>query len=337
MTESNILGMLRMMGVTNPKTNSRKTHVMSSCPLARTAHAKGFDKNPSFSVKIEMSEKSVCHCFACGFGGTMMQLAKEAGNDVIEYVKKNENYKDDYFETKTFGSRLDWNRAKWLFGDTDKSRSEVLEPIVQDPFDEDNVQVLPWDSVEKYLKSIPQYVLNRGITRDTAKVWRLGYNKYFMRVMMPVIDRRNRLVGYAQRSIGEPKDGYPKYLFNVGFLKMNFLYGENLVDKSRGDIVLVEGQFDALRVYQAGYNGLAVLGSELSDVQAMKIVDLLPEGAKVVIMMDGDLAGTKASEKAFEKLKDSVYCVKRILKDGDDPGCLTEKQINDLVRTNEYK
>ena len=339
MNEMNIMTMLYKMGVGNAKLNHRKTHVMSSCPLARTNHGQGSDKNPSFSVKIDHIDKSVCHCFACGYGGTLMQLAKTSdGDEIVNFVKDHENYKDLSREDKTFGKRLDWNRAKWLFGDNDKQRETLaMTEYIPEVFDEDKVIVLEWKLINKYLKSIPQYILNRGITKETAKAWRLGYNKQFRRVVIPSIDRRNRLVGYAQRSIGEPKDGYPKYLFNTGFLKMNFLFGENLVDAKRGDLVLVEGQLDAMKVYQSGFNGLGMLGSELSDVQARKIVELLPDGAKVIIMMDDDEAGKKASGKAYDKLKDKLYCIRRILRDGHDPGCLTEKQIQDLIKTNEYK
>ena len=345
MTESNIIEMLHLMGVNHCKPNSKHSHIISSCPVATWNHKKGTDNTPSFSVKIDGTGKSVGHCFACSFGGTMMQLAKEYGShvhsgNIVDFLKKNENYPDDYFKPQNdgkFGRKLDWARARWLFGDNNGNEKRKFDEVAAVPFDEDKVEAMEWKLIEKYMKSIPQYVLNRGITKEMAKIWRLGYNKAFQRVMMPEIDRRNRLVGYSQRAIGKPKGDFPKYLFNTGFVKMNFLYGEHLITADRGDIILVEGQFDALKIYQAGYNVLALRGSELSVVQARKIIELLPAGRKVILMMDGDDAGRKITVQAFEMLKDDVQVIKRTLKEGEDPGDLNTKQILDLILTNEYK
>src|ERR1035438_3946315 len=342
MTENNIISMLQMMGVNRIRPNASHSHVIATCPMAPWTHDKGTDKKPSFSVKVDNTGKSVGHCFACSASGTLMQLAKEYashcyGENVIDFLKKNENYDDDWApKNGSFGRRLNWDRAKWLFGDTEKERKKTVVPAVIE-FDEDKVIALEWKVIEKYMNSVPQYVLNRGITIETAKAWRLGYNKIFQRVMMPEIDRRNRLVGYAQRSIGEPTGDYPKYLFNTGFMKMNFLYGENLITLERGDIVLVEGQFDALKVYQAGCNVLAIRGSEISDVQARKTIELLPPDKRIIVMMDGDKAGRKVTDSIMDKLKDKAPLINRKLKDKEDPGDLNTRQIKDLIMTNEYK
>jgi len=209
-------------------------------------------------------------------------------------------------------------------------------PIEEVVFDESKVQILPWEKIEPYLKSIPQYVLNRGITKDTAKAFRLGYHKARLSVFMPVIDRKNRLVGTIHRAI-RPSDTIPKYLYNKGFQKSNFLYGENLIVPERGDIILVEGPFDTMKVYQAGFNVGGIMGSELSNIQAIKIIEMLPKDAKVIIMMDGDEAGVKSMEIAYNKLKDKIPCVKRLAPEGKDPGDLSEKQISELVNRNEVK
>jgi DNA primase len=341
MTADNIIETLRLMGISKVKKTG--SNIMCSCPFSRWEHTNGKDEHPSFSVKIDNSGKSVAICFSCSRKGTLLQIVKEfnelaQAEQVIDYVRKNENY-DSGFVQKGFGRVLDLKRAQWLLSDDEKKEREAIKPVEYEAevFDEGKVEVIDWEWMSKYLVSIPQYVLNRGISKETAKIWRLGYNKAALRVMHPVIDRRNRCVGYFQRSIGESQDGMPKYLYNKGFKKSFFLYGENLITAERGDIVIVEGGYDALKVYQAGFNVLAEFGSSLSEVQAQKVIDLLPVGKKVVIMTDGDQAGEKARKRALELLKDRAFCVSRILHDGEDPGGLNEKQIQDLVLRNEYK
>ncbi len=339
MTESGIIGMLHLMGVRNMRVNSAGTGVQADCPFARWRHSDGMDRKPSFSIKIDNSEKSVGYCFACHTSGTLMQIVKDYGDltyaeNVIEYIWENENYKEEYRD-KSWGRRLDWKKAKWLLGD--EGRGIIAPtPIEEVVFDESKVATIPWDNIERFLKSIPQYVLNRGITKETAQVFRLGYDKRRLSVLMPVIDRKNRLVGITHRAI-RPSETLPKYLYNKGFHKMNFLYGENLITQERGDIVLVEGQFDVLKVYQTGLNTAGTIGSYLADIQARKLIELLPRDSKIIIMMDGDVAGKKLTDIAYEKLKEKVPCIKRFVPEGKDPGDLSEKQIIELVNRNELK
>lgn len=331
MTESNIVYMMHLMGVENCSVVSKGQNVKSSCPYSRWLHQSGTDKHPSFSILINNSGKSVGNCFSCKKAGSMLHLAYSYGKytyaeDVIKFVRENEigleEKKDDIYH---FGKKLTWEKSKWFPVEVGKKE-----------FDEDKVEVIEWRQVSKYLKSIPQYVINRGILKETAKIWKLGYNKSFLRVFIPVIDRRQRLVGYGQRAIRD--DGLPKYLYNKGFRKECFLYGENLFDFDKSkDLILVEGHFDTWKVYQAGFNVGGLLGSSLSNIQRMKIIEKLPKDGRVILMFDGDIAGEQATEVIYEKLKNDVYCIKRRVLDEKDPCDLTERQIRELVMINECK
>lgn len=337
MNDVDIRTFLQMMGVVHVRKSGG--NITAECPFGPYKHSKGSDSHPSFSVKINITGKSVANCFACKTSGTLLQLANEFNNyahapHVIQFVKDNEWMEPKEDKPKTFGHKLDWRKAKWLL--SGEEQKEVIMHASK-VFDEDAVQTIPLEKITKYLKSIPAYVINRGISKQTAKDWSLGYDKKMLRVVMPVFDRRNRLVGYAKRDITPEKKDLPKYLFNRGFEKEFYLYGENLISPSRGDIVVVEGQFDALKVYQAGFNAVAVLGSFMSETQACKIKDALPLGKKVIIMMDGDEAGEKATEQILTILSDKVYAAKRILPSGKDPGEMTESQIKEMVYRNEYK
>lgn len=344
MTESNIMSMLHLMGIGNGRLNSTRTRIQASCPFARWKHQRNTDKKPSFSVKIDATGKSVAYCHACGTKGTLLQIAKELdghayARNVIDFVKENENYPPDFFkkDNKKFGRRLNWKKAYWLMDDKDKGI--IQKPPIESAtvvFDEANIAVLPWDTIKPYIKSIPRYVLNRGITKETAKAFMLGYIKKQMCLLIPVIDRKQRLVGYTRRFLFE-RDDLPKYIHSTGFVKTNFLLGEHLITPERGDIVITEGFFDVGKIYQAGFNALGVMGSSMSEIQAMKVIEMLPEGKKIILMFDNDKAGIKAMNEAYRLLKNDAYVMKRLPPDGKDAGDLTEKQIISLIRTNECK
>ena len=328
MTEENIRTLMYLFHVQKIKKNVAGDQIRASCPLAHR-HEKGKDSNPSFSVKIDDRGKSVCYCFACGFSGTLLKLAREFGSVTAEEFVKEHEFFEERPELNSFG-KFNWH-THWAVRDV------RIEKTKEEPFNEDKVETIEWALIKNYLGKVPHYVLDRGINLETVKAFKLGYNERMQRVIIPSIDRRNRLVGYAMRSVGEPTGGFPKYLFNTGFQKSLFLFGEHLIVPERGDIVLVEGQFDVMKVYQAGFNVGGVLGSEFSDVQAMKVKEMLPPGKKVIIMADGDKAGEKLMNKIYEKLKADVPVAKRIMDNGKDPGDLTEKQIGNFILTNELR
>jgi DNA primase len=92
-------------------------------------------------------------------------------------------------------------------------------------------------------------------------------------------------------------------------------------------VIIVEGFFDAAKVWQAGdRNVVALMGSSLSDVQA----GLLPQHFRSrLLMLDGDsAAGTEAIRQRLTGAMD-VEVIH--LKPGVQPDQLEPREINDLL------
>ncbi len=88
----------------------------------------------------------------------------------------------------------------------------------------------------------------------------------------------------------------PKYKYPRGFSKT---FPFNLYRCSGSDIYLTEGIFDALNLYELyGLNACAILGSELRD----KSIGLLKSFDNIVLVLDNDEAGKRATKKAIHKL-----------------------------------
>ena len=92
------------------------------------------------------------------------------------------------------------------------------------------------------------------------------YDKFWNRVMFPIMDVNNRVIGFGGRVMG---DGKPKYLNSpetVVFDKSRNLYGLNRARTSRKPyFLLCEGYMDVISLHQAGFtNAVASLGTALT-------------------------------------------------------------------------
>jgi DNA primase len=138
---------------------------------------------------------------------------------------------------------------------------------------------------------------------------------------------RKRLTAtrYAGRSLDESE---PRYKLPAGFHKSQVLF--NLHRVTGLEAIVVEGFFDCMKVWQAGYSSVvALMGSALSEHQELL---LLGRFKKVTLLLDGDDTGRKAAEEIAGRLTWKVHV--RIVKPpgAKQPDQLEAEQINALLR-----
>lgn len=127
-------------------------------------------------------------------------------------------------------------------------------------------------------------------------------NTFADRIIFPIINEEGQVVSFGGRTINDDK---PKYINGAETLinsKANNLYGINISKNYAQDgLIIVEGYFDFITLYQAGIkNVVALLGTGISDEQ----IELIKRYTnKVTLILNSDLAGQKASLKICEKLK----------------------------------
>lgn len=156
------------------------------------------------------------------------------------------------------------------------------------------------------------------------------------RITIPITDFKGDVVAFGGRSM--KKDDKIKYInspssnqYVKGDNLFGFSYAEKYIRKS-GFVILVEGYFDFLQVYQAGFkNVVAVLGVALTPNQALLLKDVT---SNAVIVFDGDEAGKKASFKIAKMLKTvGVNVTIASTKNGDDPDdYIRQKGVDAFVR-----
>jgi hypothetical protein len=134
--------------------------------------------------------------------------------------------------------------------------------------------------------AVVQYLVSRGFVNpfDHDFYWspEAGYRD---RIILP-FRWQGRIVGNTARKV---RTGRPKYLSDQ---QPNYVFNFDQQDESQRYIFVAEGPFDALAV-----NGVAILGSEISDAQA-RIINSL--GAHPIIIPDQDQAGLALYDRAVE-------------------------------------
>ena len=130
------------------------------------------------------------------------------------------------------------------------------------------------------------------------------YDKFWNRVIFPIMDVNNRVIGFGGRVMG---DGKPKYLNSPEtkiFDKSRNLYGLNIARTTRKKyLILCEGYMDVISMHQAGFtNAVASLGTALTSGHASLLKRYTQE---VLLLYDSDEAGIRAALRGIPILRDA--------------------------------
>ena len=279
------------------------------------------ERTPSFTVN---DEKQFYHCFSTNKHGDIFTFLVEVGG--LSFPEAVEKLADEAgVQLRTFSPAEEekFNKSKKLYEALEISKSFFSSQI----FDNENSLAL------KYLK-------NRGLSNDIINSYEIGYapkgnklEKYLMsngvsheimtlagmtikdenkkdnfydrfrnRIIFPIRDIRNRVVGFGGRVINT--EDQPKYLnspetpvFHKGGLLYNFSKIRPNI-KNNDNLIVVEGYMDVVSLASKGLNNVvAPLGTALTETQ----LNLLwKETDSPIICFDGDKAGKQASFRASE-------------------------------------
>ena len=151
------------------------------------------------------------------------------------------------------------------------------------------------------------YFLARGFSRAVLDRFDVGESKKLGRAVVPLYDNENgrTCVGYLARSYRPPcgqcekhhdgpdcRYGQDRWKVAKGFPKADYLFNYAAAKATDAPFVfLVEGAPDVFRLAEAGFVGVALLGSEVSDVQLGKLAGIRRE---IWVAFDNDKAGEAA-------------------------------------------
>ena len=280
------------------------------------------EKSPSFSVS---PQKQMYYCFGCGAGGNVITflmeyesytfpealkiLADRAGVKLpeVEYSKE-ERIKAD---RRSILLEINKLAANYFYYQLQQPQGKMgYEYFRNRQLSDDTIRRFGLGFANKTSSDLYQYLRAKGygddILKDTGLVTveeRGTHDKFWNRVMFPIMDVNNRVIGFGGRVMG---DGTPKYLNSpetLIFDKSRNLYGLNYARTSREKYILAcEGYMDVIAMHQAGFtNAVASLGTAFTSQQAA----LLKRYTDTVILTyDSDGAGVRAALRAIPILKE---------------------------------
>lgn len=292
------------------------------------------EKSPSFSVS---REKQMYYCFGCGAGGNVFTfimeyenysfvealkfLAERAGIDLpeVEYSKEAKEKAD----LKLTILEINKLAAKYFYAQLKAEGGKTAYAYLKNRgLSEETIVAFGLGYANKYSDDLYRYLKMKGygdelllkaglISADERKG---AYDKFWNRVMFPIMDVNNRVIGFGGRVMGDAK---PKYLNSpetIVFDKSRNLYGLNRARTSRKPYFLIcEGYMDVIALHQAGFtNAVASLGTALTAGHASLLKRYVNE---VYLTYDSDEAGTRAALRAIPILKDAGITAKVIRMD----------------------
>ena len=289
------------------------------------------EKSPSFSVS---RSKQMYYCFGCGAGGNVITflmeyenfsfpeavqaLAERAGVELpkMEYSREAKEKAD------LKSSLLEINKvaAQYYYVQLKSAQGRVAHTyLTERGLSEDVIKAFGLGYSNKYSDDLYRYLRSKGYAEEMIRQAGListdekhgVYDKFWNRVMFPIMDVNSRVIGFGGRVMGDAK---PKYLNSPEtpvFDKSRNLYGLHRARTSRKPyFILCEGYMDVISLHQAGFtNAVASLGTALTSGHASLIKRYVQE---VYLTYDSDEAGTKAALRAVPILKEAGISAKVI-------------------------
>ena len=280
------------------------------------------EKSGSFSVN---EERQMFHCFGCGISGNAYTFLMKYENFTFPEAVR--------FLAEKEGVELPAEGEQGRISEKEKRRKALLA------VNKDAATYFYYALRSPAGARGLEYFKGRQLTQETMHHWGLGYaaknsneviaylrskghsdemirdagladfrekyglsGKFWNRVMFPIQDVGNRVIGFGGRVMGE---GEPKYLNSPEtdiFNKRMNLYGLNYARTARKDhLILCEGYMDVIAMHQAGFTqAVASLGTAFTEQQAHLIGRYAQQ---VILSYDSDEAGTKAALRAIGILR----------------------------------
>lgn len=289
------------------------SNIQTNCPF----HKQGRERKPSFGVN---GEKDKCHCFACGWSGSIEEMVSElfGYNDAGKFGKRwlikrfntieietRKNIMEDFKnDNNTLCSNL-YNRGnkrsdRILCGKTrqvklsdKKEQSEITE-----------------EELDKY-RYVHPYMYERGLTDEIIEKFDIGYDRERKEITFPVRDIEGRCVFVAGRSVKSKFFRLPKGMDKPIYCADKFRTA------SYKTAYITESFLNCLTCWKYNKPAMAMIGT--GNQKQYEILNRLPV-REYILAFDPDEAGRKATER-FRKnvhgkiIKELVYTDNRDIND----------------------
>ncbi|MDY3017206.1 MAG: DNA primase [Blautia sp.] len=282
------------------------------------------EKTPSFSVT---PGKQMYYCFGCGAGGNVFNFIMEYENytfgEALKHLAdragvelpKMEYSKEVRQKAQEKAELLEINKqaAQYFYYQlrTDKGY-RGYEYLKDRGLSDETMRKFGLGYSDKFSDGLYRFLKSKGYSDERLRESGLFnvderhgmYDKFWNRVIFPIMDVNNRVIGFGGRVMGDAK---PKYLNSPEtkiFDKSRNLYGLNIARTTRKKyLILCEGYMDVIAMHQAGFNNaVASLGTALTSGHASLLKRYTQE---VLLLYDSDEAGIRAALRGIPILREA--------------------------------
>lgn len=322
------------------------------------------EKTPSFTVS---PDKKIFYCFSTSCGGDVIDFVSrvekcsqfEAAKLLIDKYKLkipdnliSNNKNNNLTETKSFYFKICEFFANWCNKEYYKNnfaKKYIKSRKINDetiltfligycPSSNNLLSFLEEAKIENFLIND---LIEAGIIFEIESKKTINSNKkihlftFENRIIFPIKNNIGLICGFGGRVFLE-NDNRVKYInttSNKEFSKKDILYGlfdakKNITNEK--EIIIVEGYFDCICCYQAGYkNTIATMGTAFTK-NHISVLERLVNN--ICIFYDGDEAGKNAILRLITMCWDSSLEVNLIIiPENNDPASLYEKhELNNI-------
>lgn len=279
------------------------------------------EKTPSFTVN---EAKGFYHCFGCGAHGDVIKfemeagglpfmdavtkLANKAGLKVPQFTRENEEeakHRSSWYEIMDLAAGY-FEKNLLL-----PSGHEAFEYLDRRGFDDTIIKKFRLGYAPDN-NGLHAYLLSKNVSESDMIELGLAvlseknskvYDFFRNRVIIPIMDKRSRIIGFGGRVMGNEQ---PKYLNSPEtpiFNKRKVLYNLNYArDKAYENkrIIVCEGYMDVIAQSKYGFEyAVAPLGTALTEDQIQEAWKICPEPT---LCFDGDSAGIRAAVRSVDRV-----------------------------------
>jgi DNA primase len=308
------------------------------------------EKTPSFYVNVE---RNSYYCFSSSQGGDMFTfiekmegvdfkgalkiLAEKAGVELV-YEKGASEDRSKSERLREAVSKTEQIYINALSVDGEAYKYALSRGLTAETIRAWNIGFAPdtWRTVLETLTGQGfkiDELLAAGVIKEADGKPGTYYDRFRNRLMFPIRDTAGRTVGFTGRSL-DPND-QAKYLNSPEsdlYKKSDILFGMDRAKdaiRTRGFVLLVEGQMDLIHAHQAGFtNSVALSGTALT-VTHLGLMKRYSEN--LMLCLDGDRAGLAASAKhALAALRFGMHVKAVRLPKGKDPADVIQEDAKDF-------
>ena len=298
------------------------------CPF----HSDGNEKKPSFGILLVNQQRNgqsypvgFSHCFACGFAAPLKKT--------IEEILKRKSVTPDI---------VNWLQENIPEVNPKRDEDKLIDPSLTDAITstfvvndlkrrmQGAVQYVSEEELASYRFTVP-YMYERKLTDEIIEKFDVGFDANWIPpgrkkpvpcISFPVHDTNGKVLFFCRRSVEGKIYNYPQ-----GVTKP--LYGIYHIPNGCKSVIVCESIINALTLWTWGYVAVALMGTG----NTYQMTQLKRLGVnEIIICMDGDDAGRRATEKLRNQLRQVCLVTRVRMLDGKDVNDIDKETFEKLYK-----